>query len=160
MADDSILDDIKKLLGMTPDYTAFDIDIQIFINSAFGVLHSIGATPKEGFAIRDRTTKWSDYLDGKTHVEFVKSYIYLKTRVVFDPPTGSVLTAYQEQIKELEFRLSVTEFDFNPDARDFAVSSGGDAVVFDYKDGDPLPKEMEEGDLALDPATGNLWRKG
>lgn len=103
---DSILTSIKKLLGIDESYTAFDPDIIIHINSAFAVLHQLGverdtSTP---FFISDATAKWSDFID-EGQVEFVKSYVYMKVRLMFDPPQNSaLLTAIKEQILEFEWR--------------------------------------------------------
>jgi len=105
---DSILTSIKKLLGMTEDYEAFDTDIIMYINSAFSTLNQLGVGPKEGFVIEDETAVWSDFLGDKINLETVKTYIYLKVRIMFDPPTSSaVLDATERMIKEHEFRLMV-----------------------------------------------------
>jgi hypothetical protein len=105
---DSILTSIKKLLGIEEDYTQFDPDIIIYINSTFMSLNQIGVGPETGFTISDKIKKWSDYLGENTNLEAVKSYIYLKTRLIFDPPTSSfVLEAIERQITELEWRLMV-----------------------------------------------------
>ena len=104
---ESILHTIKKLLGLDPSYPAFDVDVIIGINSAFSTLHQLGVGPKEGFAITGSTETWDDYLDDYGVLENVKQYIYLKTRYVFDPPTGGVLTAMDAVIKELEWRINV-----------------------------------------------------
>lgn len=104
---DSILNTIKKLLGLDASYTAFDTDVIIGINSAFSTLHQLGVGPASGFAITGATEKWDDYLDDYGTLENVKQYIYLKTRYVFDPPTGGVLTAMDAVIKELEWRINV-----------------------------------------------------
>lgn len=106
---DSILTDIKKLLGIAEDYNEFDTDIKIHINSAFSILNQLGLGTDDTFSISDSTATWSDFL-GNNHkfLEMVKTYIYLKVKVVFDPPVSSyVLTAYNEQIKELEWRINV-----------------------------------------------------
>jgi hypothetical protein len=105
---ESILNSIKKLLGPTEDYTHFDPDIVLHINSAFANLHQLGVGPEEGFTITDSEAKWSDYLEDKKTLEFVKAYIYLKVRLVFDPPTiGSVMESVKEAIKEYEWRITV-----------------------------------------------------
>lgn len=105
---ESILNSIKKLLGPTEDYTHFDPDIVLHINSAFANLHQLGVGPEEGFTITDSEAKWSDYLEDKKTLEFVKAYIYLKVRLAFDPPTiGSVIESVKEAIKEYEWRITV-----------------------------------------------------
>ena len=105
--DDSILDSIKKILGMPPEYDAFDMDLVIHINSVFGILTQLGVGPEGGFSISDNTTLWKSYLGDYKDLEMVKSYIALKVRLVFDPPTvGSVMDAMKEQIREFEWRLN------------------------------------------------------
>ena len=105
---DSILTSIKKMLGIIEEDESFDIDIIIHINTAFSTLTQLGVGPKEGFAIRDKTTLWTEFVDD-IRLENVRSYIYLKVRQVFDPPTNSaVLDAISRQISELEWRMNVT----------------------------------------------------
>ena len=106
--DDSILDSIKKILGMPPDYDAFDTDLVIHINSVFGILAQLGVGHAGGFSISDNTTLWKSYLGDSKDLEMVKSYMALKVRLVFDPPTiGAVMDAMKEQIREYEWRLNV-----------------------------------------------------
>ena len=106
--DDSILDSIKKILGMPPAYDAFDTDLVIHINSVFGILAQLGVGPEGGFSISDNTSLWKSYLGDSKDLEMVKSYIALKVRLIFDPPTiGAVMDAMKEQIRELEWRLNV-----------------------------------------------------
>lgn len=105
---ESILTSIKKLLGITEDYTQFDQDIIMHINSVFNILTQIGVGPSTGFSISDKETTWTDYISDLSLIEMVKSYIYLKVRILFDPPTtGILMDAMQKQILELEWRLSV-----------------------------------------------------
>lgn len=104
----SILDSTKKVLGLAADYTAFDEDIIMHINSAFSNLHQLGVGPVEGFMIDDNLTSWDDFLMGDHRLSSIKTYVYLKVRIVFDPPSTSYhTTAMQEQIKELEWRINV-----------------------------------------------------
>lgn len=116
----SILTDTKKLLGIPEDYTEFDTDVIIHINSALSVLHQVGAAePDQHFTITDKTATWDQYILGKENVEMIKTYIYLKVRLVFDPPTSSfAITAFKEQALELEVRLNYLEPTFNPNAYD------------------------------------------
>lgn len=104
--DDSILDTIKKMLGIDPTVTAFDTDIIVLINSAFLPLNQIGIGPVEGYSISGSSGKWSEYTTDIDNLESVKSYIYLKVKTIFDPPSSSyVLQQYTQTIKELEWRL-------------------------------------------------------
>ena len=105
---DRILESVKKVLGIAPEYLAFDVDIVMHINSVFSQLIQLGAGPEDGFEIEDSSTLWSAYLGDNKKLNFIKSYMYLKVRMLFDPPTTSFdITAKQEQIKEFEFRINV-----------------------------------------------------
>lgn len=105
---ESILTSIKKLLGIEKDYVQFDTDIIIHINTVFMILTQIGIGPEEGFSITDEFDIWNDFIpEDDKRFEAVKTYVYLKVRLLFDPPTGSVVMgAINEQIKELECRLN------------------------------------------------------
>lgn len=107
----TILEDVKKMIGPSEIYDHFDADLIIHINSVFNILQQMGVGPEEGFSItKDGKETWDDYIDGienENIFQMVKSYMYLKVRMQFDPPTGSVLTYFQEQIKEYEWRLNV-----------------------------------------------------
>ena len=104
----SILDTTKKILGLEADYDVFDLDVITHINSVFAILQQLGVGPDEGFFIEDNTKTWTDYLGSNPILNSVKTLMYLQVRVLFDPPTTSYdLTAKQEQIKELQWRLNV-----------------------------------------------------
>lgn len=108
----SILNSVKKALNIDPSYTVFDEDILMHINSAFGTLKQLGLGPEEGFRIEDDTAVWSDYLVTENRYNEVKSYIYLRVRLLFDPPgTSFLVEAIKDQIKELEWRLNVERED-------------------------------------------------
>ena len=105
---DSILTSIKKMLGITEDYTHFDTDIVIHINSVFSILTQLGVGPPEGFYIQDNTRICYEYISDPNKIEMVKSYMYLKVRLLFDPPSSSsVIEAFNKQISEFEWRLNV-----------------------------------------------------
>lgn len=107
--DESILSSIKKLLGITKEYTQFDTDIIIHINAALSILTQLGVGPAEGFSISDKTATWSDFISDSKRLESVKSYVYLKVRLLFDPPTSSaVADSMNRLISELEWRINVT----------------------------------------------------
>lgn len=105
----SILISTKKMLGIPEDYDVFDLDVITHINSAFSTLTQLGVGPSNGFMIEDDSASWSDFIvDGDIEYSSVKTYIYLRVRQLFDPPTTSYLiSAFNEQIKELEWRLNV-----------------------------------------------------
>lgn len=102
----SILNDIKHLLGIEPDYNVFDSDIIIHINSVFMTLHQLGVGPEKPFHITGDSETWGQFTRGRLDIMAVKTYIYLKVRLIFDPPTNSfTITALENQAKEFEWRL-------------------------------------------------------
>lgn len=103
---ESILTSIKKLLGIEESYTHFDSDLIMHINSVFMILTQMGVGPSEGFSISDDTAGWSDFIEDETYLDSVKSYIYLKVKLLFDPPlTSAVMESTNKLISELEWRL-------------------------------------------------------
>lgn len=105
---ESILTSTKKLCSIAASYTDFDSDIILHINSVFSTLAQMGIGPVEGFMIEDATAKWVDFLGTNKQYNAVKSYMYLRVRLIFDPPaTHYAITAWEAQIKEAEWRLSV-----------------------------------------------------
>jgi hypothetical protein len=104
----SILISTKKVLGIATDYTAFDLDIITHINAAFSTLTQLGVGPADGFMIEDADVEWYDYIANDIQLNTVKSYVFLKVRQLFDPPSTSYLiTAMEKQIQEFEWRLNV-----------------------------------------------------
>jgi len=104
----SILTSIKKLLGIEEEYEHFDSDVIMYINSAFMNLNQLGIGSEEGFKIEDAEAIWEDFISERGDLEGVKSYVFLKTRLIFDPPQmGYLVEAIKDQIKELEWRLNV-----------------------------------------------------
>lgn len=104
----SILTSIKKLLNISEEYEHFDTDIIILINSALSALTQIGVGPAEGFVIKDKTAEWSSFMYDDPKLELVKTYVYLKVKIVFDPPTsGAAMDAIKATISEYEWRLNV-----------------------------------------------------
>ena len=110
---DSILNTIRKMVLGLPinsesedEPTAFDTDLIIHINAAFSVLTQLGAGPKAGFYITDASSKWSDFCGDRIDVEMIKTYVYLKTRLGFDPPQSSSGAEMMEKTaKEYEWRI-------------------------------------------------------
>jgi hypothetical protein len=103
----SILESVKKILGIDAAYLAFDPDITIHINSVFATLNQLGIGPTEGFMIEDDEATWDDFLGSDLRLNNVKSYVYLRVRMLFDPPTtGYLIDAMKEQIKEMEWRIN------------------------------------------------------
>lgn len=127
---ESILISIKKLLGIQPEYTNFDEDIIIHINTVFGALNQLGVGPKEGFMIVDENSEWSEYTTS-VNLNIIRSYIYLRVRVLFDPPTSSVLMeSMNRSIAELEWRIFLE----------------GDPIIEDPSTSDEYNDNVEWGD--------------
>lgn len=105
---ESILTSIKKLLGIEEEYEHFDPDIIMHINTVFMILNQLGVGPSEGFSIQDAESVWTDFIPTGSNLEAVKSYIHLKVKLMFDPPSSSaVMEAINRTIAELEWRLNV-----------------------------------------------------
>lgn len=106
--EESILTSIKKLLGITEEYEHFDPDIIIHINSVFMILTQMGVGPEDGFTISSKKTIWSEFTNNDKKFEAVKSYVYMKVKLLFDPPaSSSVMEAMNRSISELEWRLTL-----------------------------------------------------
>ncbi len=105
---DSILICVKKVLGIDAEYTHFDPDIILSINSVLMTVGQLGIGAEAGVFITDDTAEWTDLIGTATNLEAIKMYIYMKVRLLFDPPTSSfVVDALERQIKESEWRLMV-----------------------------------------------------
>jgi hypothetical protein len=112
---DSILTEIKQLLGLDAEYVDFDLDVKIHINSAFAELAQIGAAPPEGFTIADKEAIWQDLYGDEKQLEMIKTIVYFTVKLAFDPPnTSFAIKAIQDQLEKLSFRLNVLEVIFNP----------------------------------------------
>ena len=108
MNTESILTSIKKLLGITEEYTHFDSDIIMHINSVLAILTQLGVGSADGFTISDDSSTWKDFMGEDKKFEFVKSYVHLKVKLLFDPPLSSaVMESMNRMISELEWRILV-----------------------------------------------------
>jgi len=146
----SILVSTKKALGITEEYEVFDSDILMHINTAFSTLTQLGLGPAEGFSIEDADTTWAAVLGDDVRLNNVKSYVYLKVRLLFDPPaTSYLLQAMQDQIRELEWRINV-QVDTRP-----LTQSTAEAFLID--EGGPVPLGAKSGDVLIEP-DGDMWR--
>ena len=107
--EDSILITIKKMLGISAEDKSFDTDIITDINSCFSILAQLGVGPDDGFSIIDETSKWNEFVDfNDNQLNQLKSYMYAKVRLMFDPPSASVhVEAFKQLINEFEWRLNV-----------------------------------------------------
>ena len=105
---ESILTSIKKMLGITEEYEQFDADIIMHINSVFMILTQLGVGPSDGFSIKDKTNTWDEFIPTDNGLEAVKSYVYMKVKLLFDPPLISTVTeSMNRMINEFEWRLNI-----------------------------------------------------
>lgn len=130
----SILTSVKKALNLDAGYTAFDEELIIHINSAFATLTQLGVGPEAGFEIVDDTATWASFFGANKRYNFVKNYVFLLVKGMFDPaPTSYVVSALQAQLKEFEWRISVLREEtawVDPDPEPLPsgmVLDGGDA---------------------------------
>lgn len=106
---DSILNSIKKLLGIDPTYTVYDTDIIIHINSVLNILTQLGVGPSSGFIIENANTTWSEFIGSFPDLELIRTFTYMKVKLIFDPPTSSAAVDSMNNIlKELEWRIYIT----------------------------------------------------
>lgn len=138
----SILKDIKKLIGPSIAYNVFNTDIVININAAFFTLYQLGVGPQDkAFTIIDSDAVWKDFCEDETVIAAVKQYVYLKVRLIFDPPTSTnVHQAYQDQVNELEWRLRELA------AGMFDVEEEDDDSCCGCPDTDPTPDNPDGDD--------------
>lgn len=109
---ESILNSIKKLLGVAEGYDIYDVDIIMHINSVLMILTQLGVGPEEGFYIEDSSETWEDFIGDDRRLNAIKSYVYLKVRLLFDTPPGSAtIESINRQINELEWRITVAAED-------------------------------------------------
>jgi hypothetical protein len=105
---ESILNTIKQMLGVSTDDTVFDVDIITHINSVFMTLQQLGVGTETVFSIQNKDTTWADFLADPEMYSAVKTYIYFKVKLMFDPPSSSYhMASFERQISELEWRLTV-----------------------------------------------------
>lgn len=110
--EESILDYVKKLLGIQKEYTYFDPDVIYGINAAFAVLTQLGVGPEVGFMVSDSSAKWNEFVQDVSQLSLIKEYVCLKTRLLFDPPANNVLLeAYNKTASEYEWRIYVASDD-------------------------------------------------
>lgn len=125
--DESILTSVKKVLGIPEYYEHFDQDILLHLNSVMSILHQLGVGPENGFVVEDDSTTWSDLFDGDIDTNkmmYVKSYVCLRVRLLFDPPASSgAIDAMERQMRELEWRITVTR-DPRDNSEEVTVNDG------------------------------------
>lgn len=139
--EESILTSTKKILGIAEDYTVFDHDIITHINSAFSTLTQLGIGPAEGFMIEDATAVWADFFGTTPDLQYnsVRSYIFLRVRQLFDPPSTSYLiSAMEGQIRELEWRLNTHREELewvDPDPQPVYIEDIYDGTIVEVRGG-------------------------
>ena len=105
--DNSILNSVKKMLGLGTEYEHFNQDIIMHINTTFMILTQLGIGPANGYSIQDESATWDEFIGDEKNLEAVKTYIYLKVKLVFDPPlSNTVMECMKQNISELEWRLN------------------------------------------------------
>lgn len=137
----SILKSTKKVLGLDPENTAFDLDILTHINSAFSTIHDLGVGPDSGFAIEDEETVWQDFLDDDVQISHVRTVVWTRVRLAFDPPAQQFLIeSLRNQRDEAEWRLNANREDaewVDPDPD--SVEDEDSVVVLDGGDAEDSP---------------------
>lgn len=103
----SILASVRHAIGLGDEQTFFDADLIMHINSVFDILHQLGAGPVDGYAIEDDSETWDDYFGERKTIQFIKSYMYISVKLLFDPPQNSFLVkALEDKQKEYEWRIN------------------------------------------------------
>lgn len=156
--DESILTSTKKMLGIDEAYQAFDLDILININSVFSTLQQLGVGPPFGFMVDDATATWADYIGANVAWNAVKTYVYLRVKLVFDPPaTGFTLNAYERQITELEWRLTVSAS--SSDILVGAAPAIGKPSIWNLTGLTDFPAEAPINAVGIDFITRQIYQK-
>lgn len=134
---ESILDSIKKMIGVDKDYGAFDVDLLIAINGVFTILNQLGVGPEKEFSITGPDETWLDFFGVTNAIALVKPYMYLKCKLIFDPPSTGVLhEAIERQISEFEWRLAI-----QADPVSYPSDEGGSGNDGDDEPSNPSPSE-------------------
>lgn len=106
--ENSILKSTKKILGLDPTYTAFDLDVITHINSAFSTLNQLGIGPADGFMIEDDVPTWDAFFGTNSKYNSIRTYVFFLVKLAFDPPqTSYLISAMERQKSEYEWRLSL-----------------------------------------------------
>lgn len=147
---DSILTSIKKLLGIAEEYDHFDADLIMHINSVLMILTQLGVGPSNGFMIEDESATWNSFVPDSDMLAMVKSYMFMKVKLLFDPPLGSaVMESYNRQISEFEWRLNAA-VDFNGGEAPADLGEAVEGVLFkDRVTGKTHELYVSDGDLRM-----------
>jgi len=163
---DSILDSVKKAIGFDTSYTAFDIDLIMHINSTLSTLNQLGVGPADGFMISDSVATWTNYVGVTPKLNSVKTYVYLKVRILFDPPATSFgIAAMEKCATELEWRLQVAvdPIVVYPDSYKEPVLQpfpelSQDTMLWNLTGLNDFPPEAPVGALGINLTTGDVWK--
>ncbi len=157
---DSILSSTKKMLGIEEDYDVFDLDIILHINSVFSTLYQFGVGPATGFFIEDKTKTWTDFLGSDSFdLNMVKSYMFLRVRLLFDLPTTSfAIEAMKEQVKEYEWRMTHAAF-MRTASSPSELPEGYSGILWSLAENGEFPSEAPVGAYGIDVLTGNVYQK-
>lgn len=150
---ESILDSVKKLIGLNSSDTSFDDDVTLFVNATFGSLRQLGVGSDTGFVIVNNTTVWSQYITNLALVGMIKSYIFMRVKLAFDPPATSFgIDAIKFQVQELEWRINSVAEQFDPPSDPF----GGAVPQFIYV---PQIVHLDPSDreIVMDASQGNVF---
>lgn len=158
---ESILDSVKKNLGIDAAYTVFDPDILTHINSTFFTLNQLGLGPDTVFYVDNKDAIWADYIGTKLYLVAVKTYMFIKVKLAFDPPaTSFAISALEKQATEWEWRLNVQrEVNLDPFYGDGIPVNPAGPSVWDLTGLADFPPEAPIDALGVDYLTGQIWRK-
>lgn len=157
---DSILDTVKKAIGLDSTDTTFDLDVTMFINAAFGSLKQLGVGPDTGFMITDNTTLWSQYVTNVPILGMVKNYIFMTVKLVFDPPANpKTIEAFEKLIQEQGWRINSEVEHVTPPGDPFVTASSPfneSGILTTYF----APKTVQldyAASIAIDASAGNMF---
>ena len=138
---ESILRSIRKMIGPDETYTHYDTDLIIHINSVLAVLTQLGVGPSEGFFIQDESATWNDFLGNDPKLEMVKSYVYMKVKLAFDPPSSSaVIDSMNRSISEFEWRTNMAA----EEKKQKIMSNAAESARFVKTDNNPPQKVKKQ----------------
>ncbi len=119
---DSILTSVKKILGITAEYTHFDDALIMHINTVLMALTQMGIGNRQYFRIEDASSTWSDFISDKVDIDAIKTYVALRVKLIFDPPQSSThMQAIQDTIKECEWRMYIADSSENFKVKEYQI---------------------------------------
>lgn len=163
---ESVLQSIKKVLQIPSEYTAFDIDVTMHINSVLSTLYQLGfGATDDQFVITDGNDTWANLFTGYKAVNMIQTYIGMRVKQIFDPfQTGFATTSYDAQIKELEWRINVA-ISSSPNIPTSSTPPTVPAtipeseIIWDLTGGKDFPQDAPYGARGIDLSNGSTWVK-